>query len=286
MTATISGATLVAGVAGAPVAHSLSPVLHNAWIAAAGLDAVYVAFPTPAGGFTDFARGLRGGVVRGLNVTAPFKETALALADLASDRAMRAGSANLLIFQSDGAIVADNTDGLGLLAAFAEQAPNFNPAHGPVVVLGAGGAGRGAIAALLEAGAPQVRLVNRTRGRAEEVAAGFGDQVAVYELPQWARALEGASAAINATPLGFEGTSDRLLTFESAALSLVAMDMVYRPLRTAFLKQAETRGLTTVDGLAMLIGQAAPCFTGLFGLAPPSSVDVRALVLKGLGAQP
>ena len=119
MTRRISGATVVAGVAGSPVKHSLSPLIHNAWIAAAGLDAVYVPFSPPADGFAVFARGLAGGAVRGLNVTVPFKETALEVATRATARAGAAGAANLLVFETDGAIVADNTDGEGLLGALA-----------------------------------------------------------------------------------------------------------------------------------------------------------------------
>ena len=186
---TITGATWVAGVAGAPVAHSLSPLIHNAWIAAAGLDAVYVPFAPPAEGFEAFARGLRGGAVRGLNVTVPFKETALDLADSASDRARAAGAANLLTFSPRGEIVADNTDGAGLLAALSEQAPGFDVSAGPVAILGAGGAARGAAAALAMAGAPEIRIVNRTRQRAEALAIAVGPA---------ARALELAPAAFEA----------------------------------------------------------------------------------------
>src|SRR6185437_4516007 len=147
----ISGATVEAGVAGAPVAHSLSPLIHNAWLEAAGIDGVYVAFSPPADGFTAFARGLGGGAIRGLNVTVPFKEDALRLADAVSAAARRAGAANLLVFEADGRIRADNTDGAGLLAAIAEQAPGFDVRRGPVVILGAGGAARGAAAALVDA---------------------------------------------------------------------------------------------------------------------------------------
>ncbi|HEY7853316.1 MAG TPA: shikimate dehydrogenase, partial [Caulobacteraceae bacterium] len=162
MTAPISGTTVVAAVAGAPIAHSLSPLIHNAWIAAAGLDAVYVALRPPADGFAALARGLRGGVIAGLNVTAPFKHDALAVADRATRRARRAGAANLLIFEANGDISADNTDGEGLMEALTRGAPGFDPADGPVVIFGAGGAARGAAAAFLDAGAPAVRLVNRS----------------------------------------------------------------------------------------------------------------------------
>ncbi|HYD45259.1 MAG TPA: NAD(P)-binding domain-containing protein, partial [Phenylobacterium sp.] len=190
----ISGATVVAGVAGAPVRHSLSPLIHNAWLAAAGIDGVYVAFSPPAGRFPAFAEGLRGGAVRGLNVTVPFKEDALALADAATPRAAAAGAANVLLFEPEGTIRADNTDGAGLIAAFAEQAPGFDLTTGPVVILGAGGAARGAAATLREAGAPQVRIVNRTASRAEALARALGVAAAADAPATYAD----AAAVINA----------------------------------------------------------------------------------------
>ena len=125
MSRTITGSTAVAGIVGHPVRHSVSPLLHNAWLDAAGLDGVYVPFAPGAEGFARLVEGFRGGAVRGINVTIPFKEAALAAADRASERARMAGAANLLLFDTDGTIVADNTDGLGLLAAFAQQAPGF-----------------------------------------------------------------------------------------------------------------------------------------------------------------
>jgi shikimate dehydrogenase len=276
---TISGATIVAGVAGAPVAHSLSPLIHNAWIAAAGLDAVYVPFTPPAEGFEAFAQGLRGGAVRGLNVTVPFKEAALFLADRASERAKAAGAANLLTFAPGGEIVADNTDGAGLLAALAEQAPGFDVTGGPVVILGAGGAARGAAAALAMAGAPQIRIVNRTHQRAEALAIAVGPAARALELT--ASAFEGAGLIVNATTLGLGGGFGPAAAFAAARGGAAALDMVYRPLRTEFLDRAAKAGLITVDGLAMLIGQAAPSFEAFFGAAPPA-IDVRALCLAVL----
>jgi len=170
MTTRLSGGAMVAGVVGSPVRHSLSPLIHNAWIRGLGLDAVYAPFTPPPERFVEFALGLRGGAIRGLNVTLPFKEQALALADAPSARARRAEAANVLVFDADGTIRADNTDGAGLLGAFAAQAPGFRAEAGPVVVLGAGGAARGAVVAFLEAGAPEVRIVNRTVARATAIA--------------------------------------------------------------------------------------------------------------------
>ena len=276
----ITGAALVAGIVGRPVTHSLSPLLHNAWIAAAGLNAAYVPFAPTAGGFAALAEGLRGGAIRGVNVTIPFKEDALACADEASERARLAGAANLLLFRDDGAIFADNTDGLGMLAALAIQAPGFDPKAGPAVILGAGGAARGAAAALVLAGAPEVRIVNRTLDRAFALASDIGPTVRAVHL---AGALDGANVIINATSLGLNGGPGPEVDLAAAPAAAVVMDMVYKPLRTDFIARAQARGLRTVDGLEMLIRQAVPSFEAFFGVAPPGEVDVRALALKTIG---
>jgi shikimate dehydrogenase len=276
----ITGAAIVAGVVGAPVTHSLSPLIQGAWIEAAGLDAVYAPFAAKAEDFGLFIKSLRGGVIRGLNVTVPFKERALELATRASDRAKRAGAANLLVFEPTGAILADNTDGVGLLAALAEQAPGWDVSSGPAVILGAGGAARGAAAALVEAGASEVRIINRTRERAEALAAAVGASAKAVALD--AAAFADAALIVNATTLGLGGGAGPAAAFQAARLGAVALDMVYRPLRTEFLDRAAKAGLVTVDGLAMLIGQAAPSFEAFFG-APPPNIDVRALCLSALG---
>ena len=285
MTRPITGATLVAGVVGRPVRHSLSPLIHNAWLTAAGIDGVYVAFSPSETGLATLLNGFRGAVVRGLNVTLPFKAEALALADQASDAARAAGAANLLVFHDDDAVMADNTDGLGLLAALRDQA-DFEPAAGPVVVLGAGGAAQGAVAALLAAGAPQVRLVNRTRTRAEALATFFGPRVIVFDWDQLIQAQAGAAALVNATALGLTGGAALDVDLAPLAQTAVVMDMVYKPLETPLLAQARNRGLRTADGLAMLIGQAGPSFEAFFGRPPPRDVDVRALALSVLEANP
>lgn len=279
----ISGSTIVVGVAGAPVTHSLSPVIHNAWIEAAGLDAVYVAFAPPSEGFEAFANGLRGGAIRGLNVTVPFKETALALADRSSGRALAAGAANLLVFKHGGEVIADNTDGLGLLAALERPAAGFDVATGPIVILGAGGAARGAAAALAAAGAQELRIINRTHARAEALALALGPAARAIELTP--AAFADAILIVNATTLGLGGGTGPTAAFALARKGAVALDMVYRPLRTEFLERAAKAGLATVDGLAMLIGQAVPSFEAFFG-APPPDIDVRALCLATLGETP
>jgi shikimate dehydrogenase len=280
MSRVITGATLVAGVVGSPVSHSLSPLIHNAWIAALGIDAVYVPFSPPADGFSAFAQGLRGGAVRGLNVTLPFKEQALQLSDRPSDRAKAAGAANVLVFEVDGSVRADNTDGLGLLAAFHTRIAGFDPAAGPIVILGAGGAAKGAVASLAEAGAPELRIVNRTLAKAEALAA-MAPPGRAFALDDAASALAGAAVVINATSVGLAADAALDLPWGAIPDQAVAMDMVYGR-KTAFLAAAEARGFRTVDGLDMLIGQAIPSFEMFFGQTPPASVDVRALALAHL----
>ena len=279
---TISGATVVAGVVGSPVRHSLSPLIHNAWLRAAGVDGVYITLPAKPERFAALLEGLRGGAMRGLNVTLPFKEEALAAADRVSGRARRAGAANLILFEPDGTIIADNTDGEGLLAAFAEQAPGFDVAARPAVVLGAGGAARGAVAALLDAGAPEVLVVNRTMARAHTLAEALGAGVTALDWGELREALAGAGSVINATSLGLTGKEPLAVSLEGLQTGSVVMDMVYRPLHTAFLARAAAMGFATVDGLSMLIGQAAPSFEAFFGRPPPGDVDVRALALAAL----
>jgi shikimate dehydrogenase len=283
MSRQISARTIVAGVAGQPVAQSLSPLLHNAWLDAAGIDGVYVAFAPPSDNFATFAEGLRGGAIRGINVTLPFKEAALSVASRATPRAAAAEAANLLLFEADGAIIADNTDGYGLMKAFELQAPGFDPTRGPVVILGAGGAARGAAAAFKAAGAPQVRIVNRTLAKAEFVAGALGACGRAYPLDQAAEALEGANTVVNATSAGVTNGGRLDVPLAATPPDAVIMDMVYTPLVTPFLQEALALGRRTVDGLGMLVGQAEPSFEAFFGRKPPDGVDVRALALKALG---
>lgn len=258
-----------AGVAGWPIAHSLSPLIHSTWIAAAGLDARYEAFgPRDEAAFTALVAEGRAGRLSGLNVTAPYKSLALTLADESSIAAMTCGSANLLTFH-DGQVRADSTDGLGLMQALAEQAPDLDVASRLVVILGAGGATRAATVALKAAGA-RVGLLNRTRARAEALAQELG--VSVVEP----KALNDAALIVNALSVPPDVDVAR---FSS---DTVLMDMTYRPLMTSFLAVGQAQGLVIVDGLAMLIGQARPSFEALFGVPVPP-VDIRSVVLTALG---
>ncbi len=268
----ITGAALLGGIVGNPVSHSLSPVIHNAWLEAGGIDGAYVAFaPKDASGFDALVTAGRAGLIAGVNVTAPFKEQAFALADEAAAAAQMTGSANILVFE-DGRVRADSADGAGVLYALAEQAPKLKLNGASVVMLGAGGAARASAGALIEAGAA-LSILNRTRERAEALAADLGPAVSV--APD-AGVLEGADLVINALSVAPD------ISLAALKPSAVVMDMTYKPVVTPLLAAARARGLTTVDGLAMLIGQAAPSFEAIFR-RPPPPLDLRAILLNHLG---
>lgn len=267
----ITGAAQLAGIAGQPVTHSLSPVIHNAWLQAGNIDGAYMPFaPRDAAGFETLVAAGRAGLVQGLNVTAPFKEQAFALADEASAAARATGSANILVFE-DGRVRVDSSDGVGVLYALAEQASELALKGAVVVLLGAGGAARAGAGALIEAGA-EIRILNRSRERADALAADLGPAVSVADEA----ALPEADLVINALSVS------PAIDLSALRPGAVVMDMTYKPVVTPFLAAARARGLTTVDGLAMLIGQATPSFTALFR-RPPPPLDLRALLLAHLG---
>lgn len=271
--ARITGRVRLGGVAGNPIGHSLSPVLHNAWLEAGAVDGSYVAFqPNDPNGFRTLVAAGRAGLIHGLNVTAPFKEQAFALADDIAPAAKATGSANILVFDN-GRVRADSADGAGVLYALAEQAPSFDLKGAHVVMLGAGGAARAVAGALVEAGA-SLSILNRTRSRAEALAADLGAGVAVAEDEG---ALADADLVINAL------SAPPSIDLGVLKADAVVMDMTYKPVLTPFLAAAQARGLITVDGLAMLIGQAGPSFEAIFGVPPPP-LDLRAVVMAHLAS--
>jgi len=239
----LSGAARLAGVVGSPISHSLSPRLHGAWIQALSLDAAYVPLPVRPGDFEATAPALGRLGFRGVNVTLPFKERALSLADSATVRARQAGAANVILFDRDGGMTADNTDGEGLLYALHRQAPGWRADQGPITILGAGGAARGAVAALAAAGATDIRILNRTRERA--VALSALAPCVPFSWDAADAAFHGATTVINATSGQLTGDAP-LPTPPAGTGPIVVMDMVYKPLITPFLAAARNgviRGL-------------------------------------------
>lgn len=274
---------LAAGVIGWPVKHSLSPLIHGLWLNAAGLDGRYDAIEVAPQDFAATVARLRAEGLRGLNVTVPHKEAALALADRADPAARAAGAANLLLFGEHG-VEARNTDGIGLLAALAEQAPRWEPCGATVLVIGAGGAARGVLPALDLAGAGDLRIVNRSHARAETLAEAVSGTA--YDWDDLEAAFEDATLVINATTRGLSGEDPLRLSWPKPPKGAAALDMVYRPLRTAFLQGAAEAAWAPVDGLAMLIGQAKPSFEAFFAIAPPTDVDVRGACLAQMAGRP
>jgi shikimate dehydrogenase len=269
----------LAGVIGHPIAHSRSPQLHGHWLARYGIKGHYVPMDVAP---DDLPQALvmlpKLGFV-GVNVTIPHKEAALKLAHVVSDRAALIGAANTLIFLKDGKIYADNTDGVGFMSNLHQLAPKWQAHHGPAALFGAGGAARAVIAALIEAGIPEIRIANRTRLRADVLQADFGARVVVYD---WLRAgdmLQGATLVINATSLGMMGKPDLRLPLDQLEVGAVATDLVYTPLMTPFLIEAQSRGAHIVDGLGMLLHQGAPGFERWFGQRPQVDDATRSAVL-------
>lgn len=268
----VSGAAQLAGVAGDPVAHSLSPRLMAHWIAAAGLDALYSPFAVDPAGFEIFVRGLACSQAAGINVTLPHKQAALALADTASAAATAIGAANLLTFRN-GRIHADNTDAAGFLAALEPAKIDYTQTC--ALVLGAGGAARALIHALLTSGVSRLILTNRTRDRAEALAAELAPQARIVDWDARDAALSEAGLVVNATALGLKGVNDLVMDWSLARPGSVVFDSVYTPLLTGFLAGARKAGLIAIDGLDMLIGQARPSFRAFFGIEAPAEPAVR-----------
>ena len=271
----------LAGVIGSPIAHSRSPLLHGHWLRTMGLPGYYIPMDVMQADLPQVLQALPKAGFRGVNVTSPHKETVLQLADVVTDRAALIGSANTLIFRSDGKIHADNTDGYGFTANLRQNAPDWQPESGPAAVFGAGGAARAVIASLLELGVPEVRLTNRTRQRAEILRAAFGARVVVYD---WGHASElpiGAATVVNTTSLGMVGKSEFRVPLDGLSPDAVVNDLVYTPLMTPFLQAAAERGCTVVDGLGMLLHQGAPGFERWFGQRPVIDEATRAAVLAG-----
>lgn len=269
----------LAGVLGHPVAHSRSPALHGFWLKRLGLKGHYIPIDVAPQDLRETLQILpRLGFV-GVNVTIPYKEDVLKLADVVTDRAALIGSANTLIFRKDGKIHADNTDGAGFIANLRQHAPGWNPAAGPAAVLGAGGAARAVVAALIEVGVPEIRIANRTRPRAEALRSDFGAKVVVYEWVQTAAMIEGSATLVNTTSLGMVGKPDLQLPAGVLRPGMLVTDLVYVPLKTQLLIEAEAAGCTVVDGLGMLLHQAAPGFERWFGKRPEVDAATRAAVL-------
>ena len=269
----LSGHARLAGVFGHPITHSRSPRLHGFWLQRYGIDGAYIPLGVAPGGFGAAVRALVDLGFRGANVTIPHKLAAFEICDAVAPFARRAGAVNTLIFR-DGRIEGSNTDGFGFLESIREAAPGWRADAGPAVLLGAGGAARAIAAALLDAGAPRVTLVNRTAAKAEALARDLGGPIHVADRPP----LEDAALLVNTTSLGMQGQPGLEVDLAPLPASAVVADIVYVPLETRLLAAARARGLVAVDGLGMLLHQARPGFEAWFGVAPQVDQALRDVV--------
>lgn len=260
-------------VLGDPVAHSLSPALHGWWLARHGIDGHYGMMQAPREKLQDALDMLRDGGYAGCNLTLPLKEDALALMDRLDDSARAAGAVNTVVIR-DGRFHGYNSDGFGFVASLDAQAPQWKKSH--VVILGAGGAARGIVAALKAAGVEHVALVNRTPEKAGRLARDLGVAATTYEWQDIDAALNGADLLVNCTSLGMRGQPPLDISLAGLPQGAVVADIVYRPLQTSLLKAATASGRRTVEGLSMLLHQGRIGFHAWFGVMPDVTPELHA----------
>ena len=264
-------------MAGWPVAHSRSPLIHGFWLERLGVEAGYELFPVPPGGFDEFAAEIgRNGLV-GSNVKVPHKQTAFSVCDRRTPTAEALGAVNVL-WREDGLLWGDNTDAAGFLANMDEGAPGWADRPGSALVIGAGGAARAIVYGLIARRFERIVLINRTRSHAEALATALHGPVVVEPWEALASALPGADCLVNTSVLGMEGQPALDLDLDTLPSDAVVSDVVYVPLRTPLIEAARARGLRTVEGLGMLLHQAAPAFERWFGRRPDVTPELRALV--------
>ncbi|MEQ8246849.1 MAG: shikimate dehydrogenase [Alphaproteobacteria bacterium] len=280
-TARISGKARIAGVMGWPVAHSRSPRLHNYWLARYGIDGAYVPLAVRPENLESAVRGLPALGFAGANLTIPHKEAVLPFLDEIDPAAARMGAVNTIVVR-DGRLSGRNTDGFGFLENLKAGAPSWRAALGPAVVIGAGGAAKAIAWALIDAGVPHLRVVNRTMERAQTLAAVLGPAATAVSWDERAAALADAALVVNASALGMTGQPPLELDLSALPQSAVVNDIVYVPLETALLTAARARGHLVVDGIGMLLHQGRPGFQAWYGIDPAVDDDLRAHVLASL----
>ena len=280
ITETVFKAPKIAAVLGHPIAHSKSPRMHGHWLKTNKISGSYTAIDIPPGLLSQAVQVLIGAGVMGFNVTLPYKEDALALADYQTPRAKTIGAANTLIVDLKGKITADKTDGYGFITNLKDKSTDWLPQAGPALVLGAGGASRAILVSLIEAGVPKIYLSNRTRQRAKDVALQLSPLIEVIDWEDKERYLSMVTTVVNTTSLGMIGKPPLEIDLSLINSKATVTDLIYTPLETPLLVQARSRGCSVVNGVGMLLHQAVPGFEAWFGTCPIVDSEVEALVLK------
>ncbi|MFB9953349.1 shikimate dehydrogenase [Rhizobium puerariae] len=269
-------------VTGWPVKHSRSPLIHNYWLRQLGISGTYKAEAISEQDFPAFIQALKDGSAgyRGGNVTIPHKEMAYKLANRPDALAEELGASNTL-WMEDGLLHASNTDGYGFTANLDDCHPEWDKA-GRAVIFGAGGASRAVIQAIRNRGVGEIHVVNRTVSRARELADRFGPSVHAHAVEALGEVMSGAGLFINTTSLGMDGSEAPRIDFSRLRDDAVVTDIVYVPLKTPLLAQAEEQGFAIVDGLGMLLHQAVPGFEKWFGRRPLVDKVLRDLVIADM----
>jgi shikimate dehydrogenase len=272
----------MAGVMGWPVAHSRSPAIHNHWIRQYNLNGAYGLFPVEPGNVETAIRGIRALGLAGCNITIPHKVEAMAYMDWVDPLAKRMGAINTIVVNPDGALHGFNHDGFGYLKSLHEAQPNWRADTGPIVILGAGGAARAIVVCLIDAGATEIRILNRSPDKAKELAAEFDKQVTALDWSERHDALTDAALLINTTNQGMHGQPALDIELTQLPITALVSDAIYVPLETPLLSAARARGNTTVNGLGMLLHQARPAFNAWFGVMPEVSTELRNAIIDTL----
>ncbi len=268
----------LAGVAGWPVAHSRSPLLHNHWLKKHHLPGAYVYLPIAPSKLEVALRGLPALGFAGCNVTIPHKIEAMKLVDHVDPVARRIGAINTIVVEPDGSLAAHNTDVFGFLQCLQEGRPEWRAGGGPAVVVGSGGGTRAVVVALADAGVPEIRVVNRTDDRARALADEFAGPVRAHAWRERHDVLAGATLMVNTTSQGMKGQPPLDVDLSALPRDAVVCDIVYTPLETPLLAAANARGHPTVGGLGMLLHQARPGFEWWFGMRPEVTAELRSMI--------
>ena len=277
----ITGKTKILGVIGAPIAHSLSPIIQNAALHEAGLDYVYTAFPVHREALASAVCGLRDAGVVGFNVTIPFKTEIMPLLDALSEDAQRIRAVNTVVIASDGTMTGHNTDVTGFMAGFAAR--GIGLAGKRTVLIGAGGAARAALWGLLRSGVSSVCIGVRNLAKGKALCTDFAADgtLAVYcfDDPHFRDVLCTADIVVQTTPIGMSPQTDAMPPVDPAAISPSAAvyDLIYTPAETAFLRVAAAHGCTTINGETMLVMQGAEAFSLWTGVRPNTDLMQRIL---------
>jgi shikimate dehydrogenase len=269
---------LLAGLMGFPVMHSRSPKLHNYWLAQYGLIGAYLPLAIRTEGLRDALRALPALGFSGCNLTIPHKEAALAIVDRVDPVARRIGAMNCVVVAPDGSLEGQNHDAFGFAESIREAQPNWRADAGPIVVIGAGGGARAVLVSLIDQGAREIRLVNRTPARAAALQRDLGGPITALAWEKREDALAGAAMLVNTTNQGMVGTPPLELALDALPPTALVSDIVYIPRETALLAAARKRGNPTVNGLGMLLHQARPAFRAWFGIMPDVTPELRAMI--------